>query len=103
MCSFVFLFLTPGLAFALLMAAAGLLINLYLPNLTWTNEAQVIKQSVPSFLCVMGGMLPLLGIAAVAACPAGMPRRVGVTGAVLLAALGGFSCCGRRACGCTVS
>ena len=88
----VFLFLTP-LAFALLMAAAGLLINLYLPNLTWTNEAQVIKQSVPSFLCVMGGMLlPLLGIAAVAACPAGMRAfaALGVTGAVLLAALGAF-------------
>lgn len=41
----------------------------------------------------MGGMLlPLLGIAAVAACPAGMRAfaALGVTGAVLLAALGAF-------------
>ena len=48
------------LAFSLITAVWGLMINLMLPNYEWESETQVVKQSVPSLL----GMLPglLLGV-----------------------------------------
>ena len=32
------------------------MINLWFPKLNWTNEAQVVKQSVPVFINTFGGM-----------------------------------------------
>ncbi len=41
--------------FTLLLAAAGLMLNLKMPNLTWTSEAVPIKQSAPVVICLFGG------------------------------------------------
>ncbi|MDD3692288.1 MAG: hypothetical protein PHX02_00070 [Oscillospiraceae bacterium] len=50
-----FLILTP-IAFAVLTAEFGLLMNLLHPNFTWTTETTVIKQSLPVTITVLGGM-----------------------------------------------
>ena len=33
------------------------MLNLLFPNFTWTNETAVIKQSVGTFVALLGGML----------------------------------------------
>lgn len=48
------------LAFSLITAVWGLMINLMLPNYEWESETQVVKQSVPSLLGMILGLL--LGI-----------------------------------------
>ena len=47
-------------AFSLITAVWGLMINLMLPNYEWESETQVVKQSVPSLLGMIPGLL--LGI-----------------------------------------
>lgn len=42
-------------AFLLFYAAAGLVLNLLMPNLKWTNETVPIKQSMPVMLSLFGG------------------------------------------------
>lgn len=46
---------TP-VAYALLSAAFGLFVNIRLPKLDWAAEAEIVKQSAASFICVFGGM-----------------------------------------------
>ncbi|MGN0998423.1 MAG: hypothetical protein ACI4PO_02600 [Faecousia sp.] len=41
--------------FVALMAAAGLAVNLKMPNLTWTSEAVPVKQSMSTMLVLFGG------------------------------------------------
>ena len=41
--------------FVALMAAAGLAVNLKMPNLTWTSEAAPVKQSMSTMLVLFGG------------------------------------------------
>lgn len=41
----------------MLTAALGLVLNLKMPNLSWTNETAPIKQSMPGMLCLFGGWL----------------------------------------------
>lgn len=43
--------------YAVIMPIFGLLINLLLPNFSWTNEIQVVKQSMASMIGILGGML----------------------------------------------
>ena len=38
-------------------AAIGLILNLRFPNLNWTNETMVIKQSAASILSIFAGMV----------------------------------------------
>lgn len=38
-------------------ASLGLVLNLKMPNLSWTNEAAPIKQSLPVMICLFGGWL----------------------------------------------
>lgn len=79
----IFLFLLP-LVYAVFCAAAGLLINLRYPNLTWTSEAQVIKQSASVLVTMLAGMgLAALSTAAVAALPASL-RALGSAGTAVL-------------------
>ena len=47
--------LTPT-AFSLLSAVFGLAVNLWLPKLDWTSEAEVVKQSAATMICVFFGM-----------------------------------------------
>ena len=44
-----------GFAFMLLIASLGLAINLKRPDLSWTNEAVPIKQSIGVMVCLFGG------------------------------------------------
>lgn len=46
----------------LIMCFMGLLLNLWLPNFEWENETMVVKQSAPSFLSMIFGMLITAGI-----------------------------------------
>ncbi len=50
------LFLVP-LAYTWLTAEAGLFFNLKYPNFHWKTETAVVKQSAPTMITVMGGML----------------------------------------------
>lgn len=59
-----YMFLTP-IAFSILMAVLGLIINLVFPKLDWDNEVRVIKQSFAPFLAIMIGMLTPLVISVV--------------------------------------
>ncbi len=54
-------------AFAVLTGELGLLLDLNRPNLTWTNETVVVKQSVSVLIALFGGMLlaAVLGLGAV--------------------------------------
>lgn len=47
---------------AVIMAFAGLLLNLWLPNFDWDNETMVVKQSMPSLFAMILGMLLSAGI-----------------------------------------
>ena len=49
-------FLVP-LAYTWLTAEAGLFFNLKYPNFQWKTETAVVKQSAPTMITVMGGML----------------------------------------------
>ena len=40
----------------------GLLLNLWVPNFDWENETYVVKQSFPSFMSTILGMLITGGI-----------------------------------------
>ena len=40
----------------------GLLLNLWVPNFDWDNETIVVKQSFPSFMSTILGMLLVGGI-----------------------------------------
>lgn len=51
----IYMFLTP-IAFSILMAVLGLLINLLFPKLDWDNEVRAIKQSFAAFLSILTGM-----------------------------------------------
>lgn len=42
--------------YTLLAAIGGMFVNLRFPNLSWTNEAAVVKQSASSMVTVFGGM-----------------------------------------------
>jgi len=44
-------------AYAFLTAIVGLIINLKLPNLNWTTEVMVIKQSAASMIAALGGLV----------------------------------------------
>ena len=48
-------FLLP-MAYMLLFASLGLLINLAFPNFTWTNETTPVKQSPAMLLALLAGM-----------------------------------------------
>lgn len=50
------LFLVP-LAYTWLTAEAGLFFNMKYPNFHWKTETAVVKQSAPTMITVMGGML----------------------------------------------
>ncbi len=50
--------------YSLFTAVAGLLLNLALPNLNWTTEVTVIKQSAASMAAVFGGILVVVPPAA---------------------------------------
>lgn len=50
--------------YSLFTAVAGLLINLVLPNLNWTAEVAVIKQSAASMAAVFGGIIVVIPPAA---------------------------------------
>ncbi|MDD6795581.1 MAG: ABC transporter permease, partial [Clostridiaceae bacterium] len=42
---------------AVFVAVSGIIINLYFPNLTWTNETKVVKQSISSMLSIFLGLV----------------------------------------------
>lgn len=46
-------------------AALGLVLNLKNPNLTWTNEAVPVKQSMTVLIMLLGGMLFGMGVVAI--------------------------------------
>jgi ABC-2 type transport system permease protein len=50
-----YLFLTP-LAYSFFVAPFGLAVNLLLPKLEWTSDAQVVKQSAAVMVAVFAGM-----------------------------------------------
>lgn len=47
------LFVLP-IAFAILIALAGLALDLKMPRLDWTNETQAVKQSMSALICIFG-------------------------------------------------
>ena len=49
--------------FVLLSAAAGVALNLKMPDFNWTNEMYVVKQSIPVLIILFGGFVLALGIA----------------------------------------
>lgn len=46
-----------GCLFVLMMGALGLMLNLRLPNLSWTNELVPVKQGMPVFIALFGGWI----------------------------------------------
>ncbi len=54
--NFILLLIIPILM-TVFISIMGLLINLKFPRFDWKNEVAVIKQSVPSFLVIIGGMI----------------------------------------------
>lgn len=58
---FLITFLLPTLHM-LIMCYMGLLLNLWVPNFDWENETYVVKQSFPSFMSTILGMLVTGGI-----------------------------------------
>jgi len=56
----IFIFAMP-IAFAFFIAIFGLYMNLLMPKMSWTHEAQVIKQSASVMITVFGGMI-IIGI-----------------------------------------
>ena len=53
----IILLLFTSLAYSLFTSFFGLILNLTFPDFNWTSEIKVIKQSMPSFLGVMLGIL----------------------------------------------
>lgn len=51
--------------FILCMSALGLVSNLKMPNLTWTNELVPIKQGAPAMIAILGGWLLVAALAGV--------------------------------------
>lgn len=51
-----FLIILSAAFFSLFVSLYGLVINLSFPNMTWTNEVMVIKQSTASMICVFSGI-----------------------------------------------
>jgi ABC-2 type transport system permease protein len=80
--------LLAGLLIVLLdvwaMADLGLALNLWKPNLSWTNETAPVKQSLPVLLTMVFGWL--LAVAVTAACFA-LSRVMAMPAAMLLGAL----------------
>ena len=58
---FLTVFLLPTIHM-LIMCFMGLLLNLWVPNFNWENETYVVKQSFPSFMSMILGMLITGGI-----------------------------------------
>jgi ABC-2 type transport system permease protein len=58
---FLIVFLLPTIHM-LIMCFMGLLLNLWVPNFDWENETTVVKQSFPSFMSMILGMLLTGGI-----------------------------------------
>jgi ABC-2 type transport system permease protein len=58
---FLAVFLLPTIHM-LIMCFMGLLLNLWVPNFNWENETYVVKQSFPSFMSTILGMLITGGI-----------------------------------------
>ncbi|MBE5756015.1 MAG: hypothetical protein E7341_05025 [Clostridiales bacterium] len=58
---FLIIFIIPTLHI-LIMCFMGLLLNLWVPNFDWDNETIVVKQSFPSFMSTILGMLLVGGI-----------------------------------------
>lgn len=56
-----FLIVLTALTFSVFVSLYGLLINLNFPNLTWTNETQVVKQSTASMISIFS-TFALVGI-----------------------------------------
>ncbi|MGN8631273.1 putative ABC transporter permease subunit [Blautia sp. HCP3S3_G3] len=52
------------LAFIIFMALTGLVLNLKMPNLTWTNEIVPIKQSLNVMIALFGGWVVVVGAGA---------------------------------------
>lgn len=52
------------LAFIIFMALTGLVLNLKMPNLTWTNEIVPIKQSLNVMIALFGGWVVVVGTGA---------------------------------------
>lgn len=52
-----FFTLVISLLLAVLVAIAGIIINLYFPKLKWKNQTQVVKQSLSSMLSMFFGMI----------------------------------------------
>ncbi|MBQ8289296.1 MAG: hypothetical protein IJY01_00280 [Clostridia bacterium] len=77
--------ITASVAFSFM----GIVLNVMKPKLDFTNEAQVVKQSFPVFICTMGGML--FGMALIALSfffvITGMPMLFLIILEVLMAAL----------------
>lgn len=48
--------------FILLTASMGLAVNLKMPNLNWTNETVVVKQSIGILIVLFGGWVIILGL-----------------------------------------
>lgn len=48
--------IVPTLVFVIIMAEVGILANLKIPNLEWTNEVVPIKQGAPIAIAMFGGM-----------------------------------------------
>ena len=65
-------------------ADLGLALNLWKPNLSWTNETAPVKQSLPVLLTMVFGWL--LAVAVTAACFA-LSRVMAMPAAMLLGAL----------------
>ncbi|MBO5488642.1 MAG: hypothetical protein J5972_01915 [Eubacterium sp.] len=51
------LLIVVPLVFCIMQAGLGLVLNLKMPNLKWTNENVVVKQSAPLFLMMLIGMV----------------------------------------------
>lgn len=54
--TFLLLLFTPFM-YSLVVSMFGLILNLMFPDFNWTNEVKVIKQSIPSFVSVMVGLI----------------------------------------------
>lgn len=54
--TFLLLLFVPFM-YALFVSIFGLILNLIFPDFNWTNEIKVIKQSIPSFVSVMVGLI----------------------------------------------
>ena len=58
------LVLAAGAAFTVFSAAAGLCLNLLMPNLDWTNETVPLKSSMPVLIMIFGSWGVILALAA---------------------------------------